>query len=184
MTFDISAYSFFQTNTHQAKVLYDVAREFADLQVDDIVYDLYCGTGTIGLFLARACKEVIGMEVVPSAVEDAKRNAINNEIYNARFVLGDVNKLFRNLPDEKQNLPSPDVVILDPPRAGITEKTARRIAAQKPRTIVYISCNPATQARDLKWICAEGDYDIEKTQPVDMFPHTPHIETVVKLTRK
>ena len=184
LTFDISAYSFFQTNTHQAKVLYDIARDFADLQTEDVVYDLFCGTGTIGLFLARDCKEIIGMEVVPSAVEDAKRNAMNNEIYNARFVLGDVNKLFRNLPDEKQNLPSPDVVILDPPRAGITEKTARRIAEQKPRTIVYISCNPATQARDLKWLCAETNYDIEKTQPVDMFPHTPHIETVVKLTKK
>jgi len=183
LTFDISAYSFFQTNTIQTKALYDVAVDFADLHADDIVYDLYCGTGTIGLYLAKRCKEVIGMEVVPSAIDDAVRNALKNEIYNARFVLGDVNHEFRNLPNKKKNLPAPHVIIIDPPRAGITEKIANRIVEQKPRTIVYISCNPATQSRDLQWLCAEY-YNLEKIQPVDMFPHTPHIENVVKLSKK
>ncbi len=171
--FNISANSFFQTNTAQAEKLYDKVMEFAALEGREVVWDLYSGTGTISLFLARKAKEVIGFEIADSAVEDALQNARDHQITNVRFVGGD---LIQQL---HQISPGPDVLVTDPPRAGMHEQVVRYINELAPGRIVYVSCNPTTLARDLAILSRR--YDIEKIQPVDMFPQTYHIETVVQL---
>ncbi len=182
-TYRISANSFFQTNTSQAERLYDTVRRMAAFAPGDLVFDLYSGTGTIALHVADDAGEVIGIEAVAQAVADAERNAEFNGVRNCRFVRGDLKEsLTRDLgwlsPGAR-----PDVVIADPPRAGMHEKVVRQIVAFAPRKIVYVSCNPATQARDLQLLAAEHRYVIDEVQPVDMFPHTYHIENVVSLSR-
>ncbi|WP_457565335.1 23S rRNA (uracil(1939)-C(5))-methyltransferase RlmD [Caldithrix abyssi] len=174
--FKISANSFFQTNTRQAEKLYEKAIEFAGLDSNSVVWDLYSGTGTISLFLARHSKKVIGFETVASAVQDARQNASEHGVQNAVFVEGDLLKTMSTVGER------PDVVVTDPPRSGMHEKVVRMIKDIAPQTIVYISCNPTTLARDLKIL--SDRYRIEKVQPVDMFPQTYHIETVVQLKRR
>jgi 23S rRNA (uracil1939-C5)-methyltransferase len=176
MYFNISANSFFQTNTAQAEKLYEFALDFADLKGDEVVWDLYSGTGTIGLILAKKAKKVIGFEVVESAVEDAFKNAKEHQVENIDFIAGD---LLHKLRDAE---PKPDVLITDPPRSGMHEKVTRYITEMKPKRVVYVSCNPTTLARDLKIL--SKNYQVDIIQPVDMFPQTYHIETVVKLTLK
>lgn len=174
--FNISANSFFQTNTRQAGRLYQKVMEFAALSGDEVVWDLYAGTGTISLFLAQTAREVIGFELAESAVRDAEKNADEHGVTNTRFIGGDL--LERLLHTE----PKPDVLVTDPPRSGMNEKVVRVINELQPGRIVYVSCNPTTLARDL--VIMQNFYDIEIVQPVDMFPQTYHIETVVKLRRK
>lgn len=174
--FKISANSFFQTNTKQAGRLYDQVLQAAEIKADDIVWDLYSGTGTISLFLAQQAKEVIGFELADSAVEDAHKNAEEHGVLNTRFVGGD---LLHRLHDTQ---PKPDVLITDPPRAGMHEQVVRYLNEIAPRRLVYVSCNPTTLARDLALL--KERYSIDRVQPVDMFPHTYHIETVVTLSRK
>jgi 23S rRNA (uracil1939-C5)-methyltransferase len=172
--------SFFQTNTQQAEKLYAITRDFAQLSGNEIVYDLYCGTGSIGIFLSRLAKKIIGVEVVAEAIEDAKINAAINNISHAEFFAGDVIKI---CDDEFFNAHGrPDVVITDPPRAGMHEKLVNKLLEIAAPTIVYVSCNTATQARDLGLLSEK--YRVEKIQPVDMFPHTHHIECVVLLKLK
>ncbi len=180
LTFEISANSFFQTNSQQAEKLYAAALEGAALTGDEVVYDLFCGTGSIALFVARHAKKVYGFELVQSAVEDATRNALTNRITNAHFFAANLEHYFtRN--DILKKIPVPDVVVLDPPRAGIHERLTRQLPVLGARRIVYVSCNPTTQARDIQLILASG-YKFEKLTMVDMFPHTPHIETVAVLS--
>ncbi len=178
----ISANSFFQTNTLQAEKLYGTALEFAELKGDEIIYDLYSGAGTITLYFADYASKLFGFESVNSAVEDAKVNAKLNEKENTEFFLADLNKSF--LPKIRETrIPLPDVVIADPPRSGMNPKTVKDILELKPEKIVYISCNPATQARDVK-ILTEEKYELIKIKPVDMFPHTFHIENVALLVKR
>lgn len=180
-TYRISANSFFQTNTRQAERLYDVVRRYAAIRRHETVYDLYSGTGTIALHVADDAAEVIGIESVASAVEDARRNAESNEIHNCRFVLGDLKDSLAvggALPD---GAPEADVVICDPPRAGMHPDVIGALRSMHPSRIVYVSCNPATQARDLKMLCDGGDFRLIEAQPVDMFPHTTHVENVALL---
>lgn len=179
----ISANSFFQTNTAQAERLYDVARLQAKLRNTDILFDLYSGTGTIALHMADEVKEVVGIESVESAVEDAKRNASMNNVTNCTFILGDLKDKLTSDTGWLLRHPKPDVLIIDPPRAGMHEKVVAEVIGLAPRRIVYVSCNPATQARDLKLMCEKGEYAIDGVQPVDMFPHTYHIENVAALAR-
>jgi 23S rRNA (uracil1939-C5)-methyltransferase len=176
-SFIISPKSFFQTNTKQAERLYSVAREFAGLTGKEIVYDLYCGTGSIGIFLSRAAKKIIGVEVIAEAIEDAKRNAEINNVSHAEFIAGDVIKVCTD--DFFNEHGRPDVVITDPPRAGMHEKLVLKLLEMCAPKIVYVSCNVATQARDIALLSEK--YIVEKIQPVDMFPHTHHIESVVLL---
>lgn len=182
-TYRISANSFFQTNTKQAERLYDVARRMAALKPDDVVFDLYSGTGTIALHIADDVREVVGIENVPSAVDDARRNAVANRVSNCVFVLGDLKEKLTRDTAWQSNHPSPTVMIIDPPRAGMHEKVVREVVQMRPERIVYVSCNPSTQARDLNLMCGEDAYRITEVQPVDMFPHTYHIENVVSLVR-
>jgi 23S rRNA (uracil1939-C5)-methyltransferase len=180
LRFKISPKSFFQTNTHQVHKLYSVVKDFAGLTGNEVVYDLYTGTGTIAQFVAAQASKVIGMEYVPEAIEDAKVNAALNDIQNASFFTGDIKDMLTA--DFMETNGKPDVIILDPPRAGVHEDVIFAIRTASPERIVYVSCNPATQARDLAML---GDqYTIEAVQPVDMFPHTHHVENVVKLNRK
>ena len=175
--FKISPKSFFQTNTRQAEKLYTVTREFAALTGNEIVYDLYCGTGSIGIFVSKQAKKIIGVEVIEEAIADAKENAALNNISHARFFAGDVIKICN---DEFFAVHGrPDVIITDPPRAGMYEKLVNKLLEMAAPKIVYVSCNTATQARDLGLLSEK--YQIEKIQPVDMFPHTHHIECVVLL---
>jgi 23S rRNA (uracil1939-C5)-methyltransferase len=178
--FKISPKSFFQTNTKQAEKLYTITRDFAALTGNEIVYDLYCGTGSIGIFLSKNAKKIIGVEVIEEAIADAKENAALNNISHAEFFAGDVIKICN---DEFFALHGrPDVIITDPPRAGMHEKLVNKLLEMAAPTIVYVSCNTATQARDLGLLSEK--YVIEKIQPVDMFPHTHHIECVVLLKLK
>ncbi len=178
--FKISAKSFFQTNTKQAEKLYNVARSFAQLTGKEIVYDLYCGTGSIGIFLSKGAKKIIGVEVNQQAIEDAKENALHNKITHATFFTGDVTGICN---DEFFAVHGrPDVIITDPPRAGMHEKLVRKLLDIAASKIVYVSCNAATQARDI-FLLSEK-YKVEKIQPVDMFPHTHHIECVCLLLLK
>ena len=179
-TFNISASSFFQTNTTQAERLYAVARSFAALKPTDVVWDLYSGTGSIALFVADAAKAVIGIESVESAVMDARKNAERNEVTNCTFVLGDLKDRLTKETEWMSAQNKPDVLIIDPPRSGMHAKVVEEILALSPSRIVYVSCNPATQARDVKLLCAEK-YTLRELQPVDMFPHTYHIENVASL---
>jgi 23S rRNA (uracil1939-C5)-methyltransferase len=177
--FEIASNAFFQTNTVMAERLYAVAREFAGLRPDDLVYDLYCGAGTISLFVADAVRKVVGVELVEEAVENARASAAANGVENCTFVAGDMLELFKPaLVDEHGR---PDVLILDPPRAGVHPKVVGQIAALRPERIVYVSCNPQSQARDLAALSEAAAYRIEAVQPVDMFPHTHHVESVVGL---
>lgn len=180
LKFKVGPKSFYQTNTEQAYHLYSVAREFAELTGSELVYDLYTGTGTIANFVAGHASQVIGIEYVPEAIEDAKVNSEINHISNTKFFAGDMKDI---LNDEFVNeYGRPDVIITDPPRAGMHPDVVKTILHARPRRIVYVSCNPATQARDLSLLDAE--YKVTAVQPVDMFPHTPHVENVVRLDRR
>ena len=176
-TFEIAPNAFFQTNTEQAERLYEVARDFAEIGPEDLVYDLFCGAGTISLFVAGQAKKVVGVELVEEAVENARANAVRNGVENCEFVAGDLLRLFT--PEFVETHGRPDVLIVDPPRGGLHPKVVERIGKLRPERFVYVSCNPLTQARDLA-LLAET-YAIEAIQPVDLFPHTHHIETVAKL---
>ena len=177
LDFEISAQSFFQPNTHQAEILYAQVVKLAGLTGKEVVYDLYCGTGTIGLFCAHAAKKVYGIESVKEAIENAKRNQISN----AEFIIEDVGKWLGDNQSNPQSI-APDVVVMDPPRAGLNPDIPQKIAHLKVPKIVYVSCNPATLARDLRLFYDLG-YFPEIVQPVDMFPHTYHVETVVQLKK-
>ncbi|MEW6509676.1 MAG: 23S rRNA (uracil(1939)-C(5))-methyltransferase RlmD [Bacteroidota bacterium] len=181
-TYRISANSFFQTNTERTERLYDTARRMAEFRAEDTVYDLYSGTGTIALHVADDVRSVFGIEAVAGAVADARRNAELNGVGNCTFVEGDLKDTLLRSRTQGGTIPSPDVVIVDPPRAGMHEKVVRELLALRPRRIVYISCNPATQARDAKILCESYAYRIVEVQPVDMFPHTYHIENVLSLS--
>ncbi len=180
MEFDISPNSFFQVNNVQTLKLYDVVKEFCSLTGEEVVFDLYCGVGTIGMHVAEGAKKVFGIESVVEAVEDAQKNAKRNNVRNIEFLKGDCEKM---LPSLVNSDISPDVIILDPPRKGSTPKLLDVISKTDCSRIVYVSCNPATLARDTK-ILGEKGFAIEKIQPVDMFPHTYHVEAVVKLERR
>ena len=174
--FEISANSFFQTNTRAARKLYETVGRYADLRSNDTVLDLYCGTGTIAIWLAAQARKVIGLELAPSAVSDARKNCQINGVDNCEFVLGDIKD---TLGDIKL---APDVVVIDPPRAGMHKDVLKQVCQLAPEKIVYVSCNPATMARDM--LVLKEVYRIEEVQPVDMFPHTFHIESVARLARK
>jgi 23S rRNA (uracil1939-C5)-methyltransferase len=177
LRFSISPKSFFQTNTTQAYRLYCVTREFAALTGKEIVYDLYTGTGTIALFLAAGCKRVVGIEYVDEAIQDAWRNARLNGITNASFFTGDIRDMLNESFFTQNGIP--DVIITDPPRSGMHEDVVRAILSAKPGRIVYVSCNPATQARDIKLL--SESYRVMQCQPIDMFPFTHHVENVALL---
>lgn len=180
LRFKIGPKSFYQTNSEQAYELYKVAREFASLTGDELVYDLYTGTGTIANFVARQSRKVIGIEYVPEAIEDAKENARINGLENTLFYAGDMKDILTEEFIGEHG--RPDVIITDPPRAGMHDDVIKTILFAEPRRIVYVSCNPATQARDLSLL--DVKYRVERVQPVDMFPHTHHVENVVLLVRK
>ena len=180
LSFRIGPKSFYQTNSQQAYRLYSIVRDFADLKGSETLYDLYTGTGTIALFLAHSVAKVVGIEYVAEAIEDAKINAAENKIQNCSFFAGDMRDMLSSEFIEQNG--KPDVVVLDPPRAGIHPDVAKVLAEAAPEKIVYVSCNPATQARDIALL---GDnYEIKRVQPVDMFPHTHHLENVVLLVKK
>lgn len=178
--FNISPLSFFQVNPIQTEKLYNKALEYADLKGDETVFDLYCGIGSISLFLAKKAKKVYGIEVVKPAIEDAKNNAQVNGIDNAEFYLGKAEEVFPKI--YKQGIRA-DVVVVDPPRKGCDEKVLDTIIKMDPKKVVYVSCNPSTLARDLKYLDENG-YKTREIQPVDMFPHTTHVESVTLLTRR
>lgn len=175
--FKISPKSFFQTNTRQGERLYQVTREYAELTGKETVYDLYCGTGSIGIFVSGQAKKLVGVEVVEDAIADARENAALNGIGHAQFFAGDVTDICNDAFFEQQG--RPDVIITDPPRAGMHEKLVEKILEMEAPIVVYVSCNPATQARDLNLLDAK--YEVTRLRPVDMFPHTHHIENVVQL---
>ena len=177
LQFKIGPKSFFQTNTKQAEKLYGVARDYAELTGNETVYDLYCGTGSIGIFVSKLAKKVIGVEMIADAIEDAKENAALNNIHHTAFFAGDVIKICDDAFFAAHG--KPDVIITDPPRAGMHEKLVKKILEIAAPTVVYVSCNPATQARDLRLL--DEKYMVTKVQPVDMFPHTHHIENVAQL---
>ena len=178
--FKVGAKSFYQTNTDQAYHLYSVARNFANLTGNELVYDLYTGTGTIANFVAKKAKKVIGIEYVPEAIEDAKVNSEINNIANTLFYAGDMKDILTEKFIKQHG--RPDVIITDPPRAGMHADVVNVILGAHPQRIVYVSCNPATQARDLALL--DKDYRVVAVQPVDMFPHTPHVENVVLLEER
>jgi 23S rRNA (uracil1939-C5)-methyltransferase len=192
-TFKISPKSFFQTNTKQAEKLYTVAKDFCDLKGNETVYDLYCGTGSIGIFVSKDCQKIIGVDLVPQAIEDAKENARLNDLFltndkqqttndkpSAEFYAGDVIEICND--DFFSKHGKPDIIITDPPRAGMHEKLVKKLLEIAAPRIVYVSCNTATQARDINLLSER--YTVTKVQPVDMFPHTHHIECVVSLELK
>lgn len=178
--FKIGPKSFFQTNTYQAEKLYRITRDFAGLSGFETVYDLYCGTGSIGIFVSRQAKKVIGVEMIGEAVNDAKENALLNGIEHAQFFTGDVSTICNE--DFFTHHGRPDVIITDPPRAGMSEDLIKKILQMEAPRVVYVSCNPATQARDLNML--NEKYAVTRVRPVDMFPHTHHIENVVLLQSK
>ena len=180
LKFKVGPKSFYQTNTEQAYHLYSVARKFAALTGEELVYDLYTGTGTIANFVARRARRVIGIEYVPEAIEDAKENSKVNNIANTLFYAGDMKNILTDGFIAEHG--RPDVIITDPPRAGMHPDVVRVILNAAPRRIVYVSCNPATQARDLQLM--DAAYKVTAVQPVDMFPHTPHVENVVLLEKR
>lgn len=180
LSFKIGPKSFFQTNSGQTGILYARVMEMARLSGNEIVYDLYCGTGTITNFMAQKSKKATGIETIKEAIDDARENAALNEIGNSHFVVGDI----KDVLDEKfiSTYGQPDVIITDPPRTGMHKDVVQAILALKPARIVYVSCNPATQARDLALLV--DDYHIDEVQPFDMFPHTHHLENIVSLSKK
>ena len=180
LTFKVGAKSFYQTNTKQAYHLYSVVRDFANLTGNELVYDLYTGTGTIANFVSRYAKRVIGIEYVPEAIEDAKINSEINNISNTLFFAGDMKDILTESFISENG--TPDIIITDPPRAGMHPDVVQTIIKTAPKRIVYVSCNPATQARDLSLL--DNLYEVVAVQPVDMFPHTPNVENVVLLNRR
>jgi 23S rRNA (uracil1939-C5)-methyltransferase len=180
LTFKIGPKSFFQTNSYQALTLYQVTRDFAGLSGDETLYDLYTGTGTIANFMASGAKSVVGIESVPESIADAKINSEINKIGNTHFFAGDMKDIFNDALIKEHG--RPDVIITDPPRAGMHTKVVEQILKISPQRIVYVSCNPATQARDVELL--SDAYEIRKIQPVDMFPHTHHVENVALLEKK
>jgi 23S rRNA (uracil1939-C5)-methyltransferase len=179
--FRISANSFFQTNTLQAENLYKTAIEFAELKGDEIIYDLYSGAGTIAIYLSGKAKKVIGFESIRSALRDAAENALLNQVENVQFAEANLYKSFLPI-IEQNNIPKPDAIIIDPPRSGMHKNTVDDVIQLDPGKIVYVSCNPATQARDVK-LMVEAGYKLKKMKPVDMFPHTYHMENVALLLK-
>ena len=180
LKFKVGAKSFYQTNSEQAYNLYKITRDFAALTGDEIVYDLYTGTGTIANFVSRKARKVVGVEYVPEAIEDAKVNSRINNIENTSFYAGDMKDILTA--DFIRENGQPDVIITDPPRAGMHDDVINTILEAAPQRVVYVSCNPATQARDLSLL--DTKYVVRKVQPVDMFPHTHHVENVVLLEKK
>jgi 23S rRNA (uracil1939-C5)-methyltransferase len=178
LTFEYSAQSFFQTNTFQAERLYQIVHRMATGNEQGVAVDLYCGTGAIAFHLASHFQTVYGVELVEDAVENARRNAERNKIRNVEFHCGEVQKLVPDVLPEH-----PDLIVVDPPRAGLVPKVIRHLIKIGPQQIIYVSCNPATLARDLVSL-TEGGYAVDEVQPVDMFPHTYHIETVVNLVHE
>lgn len=176
---ELSPLSFYQVNTHQAERLYNIAKEYAQLKGDEEIIDLYCGAGTIGLSFSDKVKKLIGVEIIPQAIENAKRNAKLNNISNAEFYCGDASEIATRLADNNEK---PDIVIVDPPRKGCDNKTLDAIITMSPEKVVMISCNPATAARDCAYLNEKG-YSIKKLRAVDLFPRTTHVECVVLLTR-
>ena len=175
--FAIRPQTFYQTNSRQAQRLYSFVAQYAQLTPTDTVYDLYTGTGTIALFLAHMCRQVIGIEYVEDSIAAARQNAAANQLNNTRFFAGDMAKVLT--PDFVAEQGRPDIVVTDPPRAGMHEKVVEQLLAMQPRRIIYVSCNPATQARDISLLAAR--YQVGRIQPVDMFPHTQHVENVAEL---
>ncbi len=180
LKFRISPLSFYQVNPKATLRLYELAKEFADLSGKEVLWDLYCGIGTIGLFMADKAKKVVGVEVVPDAIENAKTNAHLNGIENAEFYCGKAESLAPRL---VQNGERPDVVVLDPPRKGCEESLLQTVTQVKPKRIVYVSCKPSTLARDLKYLTDHG-YGVKRVVPVNMFPKTSHIESVALLVKE
>ena len=180
LKFKIGPKSFFQTNSRQAYRLYSVVRDLAKLEENDVVYDLYTGTGTIAQFLSGKVRKVVGIEYVPEAIEDAKVNASLNNIDNAIFFAGDMKDVLNASFIAEHG--TPDVIVTDPPRVGMHKDVIDVILAAAPRRIVYVSCNPATQARDVAML--DSQYKVTAVQPVDMFPHTQHVEVVTVLERR
>ena len=180
--FEISADSFFQTNSIQALNMYEYIRNECNLSGSEIIYDFYCGTGTISIFVAKNAKKVYGFEIVESAIKDAKKNALKNKVKNIEFYCGDLSKMLQNYSEIIDKKPC-DVIILDPPRAGLHPKTLKEVLKINPKKIIYASCNPTTQARDVRELI-NSNYIMGKVQPIDMFPHTHHIECVITLDKK
>ena len=180
--FEISADSFFQTNSIQALNMYEYVRDECKLSGAEIIYDFYCGTGTISIFVAKNAKKVYGFEIVESAIKDANKNALKNKVNNTEFYCGDLSKMLKNYNNIIEKNPC-DVLILDPPRAGLHPKTLKEILKINPKKIIYVSCNPTTQARDIREFI-NSNYIMGKVQPIDMFPHTHHIECVITLDQK
>jgi len=180
LRFKINAKSFYQTNSEQAHALYNVARDFAGLTGNELVYDLYTGTGTIAQFVSKKAKKVVGVESVPEAIEDARANAVLNGISNVEFFVGDMKNVFNDAFITQHG--SPDVIITDPPRDGMHKQVVEQLLQVAPPKIVYVSCNSATQARDLALM--KDTYKVTKVQPVDMFPQTHHVENVVLLEKR
>ena len=180
LQFKINAKSFYQTNSEQAYELYKITRDFAGLTGDELVYDLYTGTGTIAQFVSKNAKKVVGVESVPEAIEDAKANTLHNSISNAEFFVGDMKNVFNDTFIEQHG--QPDVIITDPPRDGMHKQVVEQLLQVAPPKIVYVSCNSATQARDLALM--KEKYEVTKVQPVDMFPQTHHVENVVLLEKR
>ena len=174
--FEVSANSFFQTNTKGAETLYGVARAYAGLTGKETVVDLYCGTGTISIFLSDGAASVTGLEIVESAVRDAEKNCRTNGVSNCRFILGDIRESLRQITQ------TPDVLVIDPPRSGMHKDVVQQILALGPERVIYVSCNPATQARDIALM--HDAYHVAEVQPVDMFPHTFHVESVARLEKR
>ena len=179
MKFKISPFSFWQVNRQQAEKLYNKAKEYANLKSDEILLDLYCGTGTIGLTMAKECRTLIGVEIVEDAIKDANQNALLNGVENARFICADAPKAAEELKNEGLK---PDVIILDPPRKGCGEELVKTIFEMSPKRVVYVSCDPATLARDLKYF-SEGNYSVKEITPCDMFSRTAHVESVCLIER-
>ena len=179
-TFRHSPASFYQVNHHQAQVLYEKAIALADLHGTETVLDLYCGTGTITLCLSRAAGQVIGVEVVPQAIEDAKENAVRNGIQNVRFLCADASEAAKRFAEEGIR---PDVITVDPPRKGLSPDVIFAMAQMGPKRIVYVSCDPATLARDVKLLDEQG-YEFVTAEAVDLFPRTKHVESIVLLSKE
>jgi 23S rRNA (uracil1939-C5)-methyltransferase len=179
LSFRITPKAFYQTNPAQAEILYAKALEIVDLKPTDIVYDLYTGLGTIAQYVAHACKKVVGIESVPDAIVSAKENAKRNKIENVKFKVGDMRKVFIDSFVKQYN--KPDVIITDPPRDGMHKDVIKQILQVSPSKILYISCNPSTQSRDIALL--KNTYKVELSQAVDMFPHTQHIENIVLLSK-
>jgi 23S rRNA (uracil1939-C5)-methyltransferase len=178
--FEIGPKSFFQTNPVQARKLYQIVMEFAEIRGHEMVWDLYTGTGTIANYIAPHVKQVTGIESVPEAIEDARKNSALNDLTNTMFLAGEAEALLT--PEFIARYGRPDIVITDPPRSGMHEKVIRTILAALPEKVIYVSCNPATQARDAGLL--SGSYEPVRSQPVDMFPHTHHVENVLLLRRR